>query len=262
MSSTLMVAICERRFALAAGRTPDPTPKLGPESGSKPNALLVGSGLHAGLAGWYKGQISEPDITEIAWYGESIEGSHPINCTEIRRLLRWYFREHRPTEFGRVLHIEIDIAIPRTDPELPGFTGAIDLIVECGEEDVMRLAGDGCFLPGPGVYGVDHKTAASASKAAQMEYALRPQFSGYCLISPVPLQGFIVNRIMKTQTVKRQLYYVPPPDDQAKLMVSSLVHERLRILQNPPEYAKANPDACLDRYGGLCPYLYNGCNRY
>jgi hypothetical protein len=261
MSSTLMVAICERRFALAAGKTPEPVPKLPPES-EKPNALLVGSGLHAGLAGWYAGKVTHADLDEIAWYGESIEQSHPINCREIRRLLRWYFVNNFPTEFGKVLHIEIDIALPRTDEELPGFTGAIDLIVECGDENVQRLAEEGCYLPGPGVYGVDHKTASSASKAAQMEYSLRPQFAGYCLISPVPLKGFIINRIMKTQTVKRALYYVPPPDEQAKLMVSSLVRERLRILQNPPEYAKANPDACLDKYGGLCPYLFKGCNRY
>ena len=262
MSSTLMVAICERRFALAAGKPVELVPKLPPETGEKPNALLVGSGLHAGLAGWYLGKVTEADIDEIQWYGASIEQSHPINCKEIRRLLRWYFRAHRPTEFGRVLHVEIEIAIPKTDEELPGFTGAIDLIVECSEEDVWRLAGDGCFLPGPGVYGVDHKTAGSDQKSAQLEYALRPQFSGYCLISPVPLQGFIINRIIKTQTLKRRLYYVPPPDESAKMMVASLVRERLRVLQNPPEYAKANPDACLDRYNGLCPYLYKGCNRY
>lgn len=261
MSSTLTVAICERKFALGALKAQEYPPRLPPE-GEKPNALLVGSGLHGGLAGWYLGKISAADLDEIQWYGVSIEQSHPKNCAEIRRLLNWYFMKFTPNEFGKVLHVEIELAIPQDDDELPGFTGAIDLIVECDEEDVFRLSAEGCYLPGPGVYGVDHKTAASDSKAAQLEYALRPQFSGYCMISPVPLQGFIVNRVMKTKELKRKLYYVPPPDEQARLMVTSLVRERLRILQNPPEYAKANPDSCLDRFGQTCQFLYSGCNRY
>jgi hypothetical protein len=261
MSSTLTVAVCERKFALGMLKPRELIPTLPPES-DKPNALLVGSGLHAGLAAWYLGKIQDSDLDEISWYGTPIEESHPTNCKEIRRLLRWYFKQHRPTEFGRVLHVEVELAIPMTDDELPGFTGAIDLIVSCDEDDVIRLGAEGLYLPGPGNYGVDHKTAASDSKAAQLEYALRPQFSGYHMISPVPLRGFIANRIIKTKEPKRKLYYVPPPDDNGKIMVQSLIRERLRILSNPPEFAKANPDACLDRYNNVCPYLHAGCERY
>jgi hypothetical protein len=259
MSSTLTVAACERKFVLNHARPQENPPRL-PNETEKANALLVGSGLHAGLAEWYRCGLV--DLNEIRWYGQSIEDSHATSCAEIRRLLKWYFHAHEPSEFGRVLHIELEIALPTSDEELPGFTGAIDLIVELGEDDVIRLGADGLYLPGPGAYGVDHKTAGSDSKSAQMEYALRPQFSGYCLISPVPLRGFIANRVIKTKEPKRKLYYIPPPDDHGKLMVSSLVRERLRILQNPPEFAKANPDVCLDMFGGLCPHLHNGCERY
>lgn len=261
MSSTLTVAVCERKFALGYLEKREHPPKLRPE-GEKPDPLLVGSGLHGGLAGWYLGKFDASMLDEIRWYGESIEESHPLNCKEIRRLLRWYFANNTPTEFGKVLHVEIEIAIPKTDEELPGFTGAIDLIAELDEDDVLRLGALGLYLPGPGVYGVDHKTAGQDSKAAQLEYMLRPQFAGYHLISPVPLRGFIANRIIKTKEVKRKLYYVPPPDDNGKVMVSSLVRERLRILSNPPEFAKANPDACLDRYNNVCPHLHAGCERY
>lgn len=260
MSSTLTVAICERKFALGYQEQREYPPRLPPD-GEKPNALLVGSGVHCGLSGWYR-TGTEPDLSEIGWYGNSIEKTHPTNCREVRRLLRWYFQRQRPTEFGRVLHNEIEIAIPKTDHELPGFTGAIDLIVECAEDDVMRLAVEGCYLPGPGVYGVDHKTAGQDSKNAQIEYALRPQFAGYCLISPEPLKGFIANRIIKTKEIKRKLYYIPPPDEHGKKMVTTLVHERLRILGQPAMNAKPNPDACLDRYGNTCSFLHSPCNRY
>lgn len=261
MSSTLTVAQCERKLCLDNARPKKDPPDL-PTEAEKPNALLVGSGIHAGLAGWYLGRYDTEDTKDdIQWYGASIEDSHPANCAEIRRMLRWYFRQHTPDEFGRVLEVEQEVARPLDDPELPGFTGALDLVAACTEFDVGRLGALGCYLPGPGRYLVDHKSAAQADRNAQREYELRPQFSGYMMLGH-DLQGCIINRIMKTREPKRALYFVPPPDEHAKLMVRALVGRRLQALQGGPESARPNPDACVDRYGGVCQHLRKTCNRY
>jgi hypothetical protein len=272
MTVTLEGATCERRAWYAAQEVKPEVPRLYAESEGKPEKLLVGSGVHGVLAEWYAGKsVVNPIFT---WYGEDIELSHPASCAEIRRLWEWYSSTHKPTEFGKVLAIEVGFAFPPDGDFLPGFTGNLDLIVECSAADVERLMLlYGLELPGPGVYAVDHKTAAQASEKAQQEYDLRPQFPGYIVGAEelnFPLKGLIVNRIMKTKVrkdgtggPKRELYFVAPPDAHGVNMLTSLVKRRNAMLRIQDEsLVQTNPDSCMGKFGDICKFLNKPCRRY
>jgi hypothetical protein len=185
-------------------------------------------------------------------------------------------------KYGEVVATELSLPTPgaataAAQLALGGeFTGRIDLLVRISDADAV-MARTGLILPGPGLYIIDHKTAAGPNKTDAHKFTNHTQAMGYATLYNLehpddPVVGTIFDMLYKHKVFLRvpkigaagkvvqgksheHFYQATAPDDQG--VIVNLVQLGSHNYDNDIP----NPTKCHGPFG-TCEYLTSGrCNR-
>ncbi|MEO1444625.1 MAG: PD-(D/E)XK nuclease family protein [Cyanobacteria bacterium J06635_11] len=205
----------------------------------------------------------DPAAPEVVW---RLPNEHEDELAEAVRLFQAFTAEIKPEMFGRVLHTEWRFPVMRDDYfsvfsrfGVP-LKGIVDMVCEMSQEDCYKWADQGVMLPGPGVYLVDWKT----SKRTQSPDRYSSGFQhvayqmAYEVIAGVKPRGFIWGCVFGLKMPKVAIYVTTRPNGaEQDICLSAFKRQRRRI-----EASEANPFACHNSWGQVCPFLSNGiCDR-
>lgn len=237
-------------------------------------ALDTGIYYHALKEWFYLGKI--PDGTAI-----DLDPVQDMEWGEALRLFNWHREQFDRAYWGEIVAVELKMPINEAHKEKvvdwighDESTGACDLVVKMSAEDVSRIQEDRAIeLNGPGIYIVDHKTAATrkSDTDARANYTSSMQCLKYMhmlsLAFNEPIRGMVFDVLVKHKSLRRvadgrngssvqTFLAIPRPEDAAivKAAIAYGMHQR--------EHNLANPFACYD-HGRECVFLSKGiCGRY
>lgn len=204
---------------------------------------------HAFAELYYSGHVFDPedvlfDPPPPAWIR-----------TEMSRVWREYRVKFPPDEFGRVISVEEGLGGPLVEAAVgvAPYTMKADLVIHLeNEEQCARLVSLRPELTGiqPGRYGVDHKFLKRKPSNLGLKYPNSLQFVGYQLgwnaVHPeTPVDGWIVNIVVKTKEVQFYSLFVPPPTElQVKALRVNLKFWKF-IKEHFPNQTNAQEDYCF-----------------
>lgn len=260
-------ALCGRKRTLMTER-----PEVDPIGDH--TALDTGIYYHFLKEAWLTGKV--PDGVAI-----DADPIQDLEWGEALRLFDWH-REQFPRDYwGAIVAVELKMPINEAHTakvvEWIGHdesTGACDLVVKMSAADVARIQTDrGIELNGPGIYIVDHKTAAArkSDTDARANYTSSMQCLKYMhmlgLAFNEPIRGMVFDVLIKHKHLRRhadgrngssvQTFLAVPRHEDAAIVKAAIaygMHQR--------EHNLANPFACYD-HGRECVFLSKGlCGRY
>lgn len=214
----------------------------------------------------------EPADVEVSGY------SNEAWRLEAESYARFFMEDFEPNCFGRVMgverwlpHTEPGEFLPKQASKITEFFGVdycavLDLVVKLTANDVKRLevvhARSGLRLPGPGYYAVDHKTEGRDGFLDRLlnERQFVGQHALWNICNPkTPLQGVLVNVIVKVTKPWQRTLFVPPPDDVAIEGLLGSLARAARLGRDEPTWI--NDRNCFT-YNRPCVHFAEGrCDR-
>ncbi len=230
---------------------------------------IVGSAFHALAQAYHDPAACAGDVINQG-AGQSIEE------LEAKRLFEGYAANVAPNEWGTTDCSERYLPKLSAEYELARAAGLVDttsqpdLITYCTEADIERLVAkwnakshSSLYLPGPGYYMVDYKTAKARAgnhfdkQRHGHQYPLYMYLWNICFPDK-PLMGTIVAHVFKLKVPDIQATYVPAPDEITVQRVRQLLELAELRRQDP---GRANFSACYGDFGA-CKWLrLRLCNR-
>jgi len=231
--------------------------------------LNIGTLTHTYLEAGYNGE----DIKKLRF----TQNNHPA-CDNgdwqvaALNLVRAYKDKFGFNSLGDVLHNEY--LIPKSPEEeeklklvyknIP-VSGKLDMVTTLNEEQCEKFKEQRGMEIEPGLYIVDHKTAARVYDVTILRYQHSLQFVHYQNLWNITnpdnkAQGLIVNVLIKTKKPDFRTFVIPPPDENdIKALLNKFEGARF-IEDNMPDYA--NDNACFS-FNRPCKWLLEGtCQRF
>lgn len=208
--------------------------------------------------------------TSIVKFSDGVEEEERA---EAERVFRYYRLHHSPKEFGKVLHAEQ--TFPRNEKEKAKIEEAVgiapyaftpDLVVRLSRSDAEYLGASSAMDVRPGVYLVDHKFLGQWDGAAMDRYLWSHQFTaynlGYSAINAEPIQGTIVNVILKYKSPEVKRLLVPFPTQTEKKALFAFWKYCLTVKSTMPDWPNSQAYNCFPK-GKTCHWFVTGdCQRY
>jgi hypothetical protein len=239
------------------------------------SALEVGTLFHLLVEYYYRGDITEQNL--VLEFGQD-SGWKPSqeDLTEAMRLFQAYRTKYAPTELGDVLQVEVGYGEgygDRNSAQAVGeavgiypFSCRVDLVVSLSGLSAGRLGETRGITINPGIWLVDHKTAASEFKNAAELWENDLQMTGNVLAYNAQAkidgrdlaQGILINTIYKRK-VPGFTTYVHTLDEN-KIQALRTFYAWIGFLKgNVPEYM--NAENCFSM-GRTCKWFTLGrCSR-
>lgn len=247
-------------------------------SSTKSSATKIGFIFHCYLELYYGGAIGQHEnmVLEFKNIDMSIYEVDEEAHFEAKRLFDAYRKKYNPTELGTVLGLEVEYPSPLLGKAeqnvqtnriaeavgLVPFSCRLDMVVEMSNTSMLWKS-RGINIE-PGVWLVDHKTAARRLQNMGRKWAIDLQMTMQCLVwnacnPDKKCNGVLVNEIYKLQKPDFKTFVHIPTEDTIKQLRSFLAGIAI-IKQHLPRWANAT--ACFS-WGRECYWRSIGmCNGY